>query len=84
MNRGRGRPAAPARGGGRLVRRIRSSLGITQAQLAKMIGCVGSTVHRWEAGRCPIPPSRIDSMLLILFDANASPKLIAEARRARG
>jgi len=49
-----------------------------------MIGCVGSTVHRWEAGRCPIPPSRIDSMLLILFDANASPKLIAEARRARG
>jgi DNA-binding XRE family transcriptional regulator len=35
------------------VKAVRARLFITQAQLAKEIGCTPLTVHRWETGKKP-------------------------------
>lgn len=36
------------------LRSIRQSAGVTQEQLATLLGVRGNTVYRWESGRSPI------------------------------
>jgi len=40
------------------VKAIRSDLGLTQAQLAEMIGVDQSTISNWEKGQTPRGPAR--------------------------
>ena len=39
---------------GEEVRRVRTKLGVTQAQLAERLGVAPNTVYRWEADRVAI------------------------------
>lgn len=41
------------------LKTIRSTLGISQAQLAKQLGVTVSTVAKWEQAVHPIPPLAI-------------------------
>ncbi len=36
------------------IRFLRSELGLSQAELAKLVGRDGQTVGRWERGECPL------------------------------
>uniref|UniRef100_A0A6M3LPI6 Putative DNA binding, helix-turn-helix domain containing protein n=1 Tax=viral metagenome TaxID=1070528 RepID=A0A6M3LPI6_9ZZZZ len=44
------------------LRELRKSLGLTQAQLAAMVGLAPSTLTRYELGRWPIPPHIIERL----------------------
>ena len=40
---------------GRAVRALRRGRDVTQAQLAKVLGCAESTICRWESGKRALP-----------------------------
>jgi len=52
------------------VRRIRTSLGLTQEQLASLVGVHGLTVSKWERGLLQANPYQ--SALISSFEAAAS------------
>ncbi len=59
------------------VKTIRSSLGLTQAQLAEAVGVDQSTVSNWENGAPPRGPAKL--LLQNLATAPAAPKQGAAA-----
>ena len=38
------------------IREVRTRLKLSQQGLAVKLGVSVATVHRWEAGHCPVPP----------------------------
>jgi transcriptional regulator with XRE-family HTH domain len=51
---------------GRRFKQIRTALGLTQAELAKLLGVWPNTVAVWERGEKPIPGPVELSMKLLL------------------
>ena len=47
------------------VRRLRDRLGLTQADLAKLIGCGASTIAKIETGRTPKPPKWLQNLIAV-------------------
>jgi len=43
--------------GGKELRFLRTEIGMTQAELAKLVHCDAQTVGRWERGETPIQPA---------------------------
>jgi DNA-binding transcriptional regulator YiaG len=56
------------------VKSIRSSLGVTQAQLAEVVGVDQSTVSNWENGQRPRGPARIILSKLTPKDFGPAPE----------
>lgn len=84
-----GRPAAkPKTARGRLLRRVREFLGMTQRRLAFAMSVEPGTITAWETGSAKMPDHRLDSLLLLVLDAphddKATPKLIHAIREERG
>jgi DNA-binding transcriptional regulator YiaG len=63
-----GREHVPASMGGTEVRRLRGKLGLTQAELAKLVGVSGAAVTSWETGKTQ-PGRENRSALLALLSA---------------
>lgn len=72
---------------GRLLRRVRTFLGLTQKRMARAMGVEPGTLSAWENGRSIMPESRLDSLLVLLMDADhdpgQTPKLIHAIREER-
>lgn len=58
-------------------RTFRLNWNLTVLQIANMLGCVSSTIVRYENGRYPIPPS-VSQLMIIWRDTPA----ILESRKA--
>lgn len=84
-----GRPLTPtASPRGRLLRRVRKVLGLTQRGLSNALRVTPSTLGAWERGDSRMPDSRLDSLLLLVMDADHdpvwTPKLLHAIREERG
>lgn len=70
-----------------LLLRVREFLGLTQRQMARMMGVDASTVSQWETGATRFPPHRLDTLLVIVLDAPhddaKTPTLLAAIRKER-
>lgn len=81
----RGKPRSPR---GKLLRRVRSFLGLTQRRMAFAMGVEPGTVTTWETGSAKMPDARLDTLLVLLLDAPhdpaATPKLLHAIREERG
>jgi non-specific serine/threonine protein kinase len=64
------------------LRRLRSSLGLSQEQLARQLGVSFATVNRWESGRTQ-PSARAQSALAQL-ETRIADRASAPSARARG
>ncbi len=53
----------------------RESLGLSQSEMAKVLGCGSQFVSNMERGKCSMPPAHI-SMVSLLF--NESPEVILQ------
>lgn len=51
---------------GAAIRRARQAKGMTQAQLARLVGCMQSNVSHWETGRQSVPLTRLNSIATAL------------------
>jgi transcriptional regulator with XRE-family HTH domain len=83
-----GRPAKPKTTRGRLLRRVRAFLGITQRRMGAAMSVEPGTITAWETGSARMPDYRLDSLLLLVMDAphddKATPKLLHAIREERG
>ena len=84
-----GRPSMPAKTPrGRLLRRVREMLGLTQRRMARAMGVEPGTLSGWERGQSRMPDARLDSLLLLVMDADHdpvwTPKLLHAIREERG
>lgn len=64
---------------GRLIKRRRSELGLTQAQLAEQVGRTGTTVRRWERGEAMPGTDVLEDLATAL---RVSPQLLDAAATA--
>jgi len=62
------------------IRRVRESLGLTQGQLADLLGVALNTVSRWEIGR-RTPHTLVQKAIQTVFAEVRSKKAKAKARR---
>ena len=58
---------------GESLRRERRKLGLTQAELAKLLGTGMSTIHYWETAQIPVNVKRIAAVFPELAEAIALP-----------
>ena len=59
---------------GRRFKQVRTALGLTQAQLAKLLGVWPNTVAVWERGEKPIPGPVDLAMRLLLEEKERGEK----------
>jgi putative zinc finger/helix-turn-helix YgiT family protein len=64
------------------VRAIRKQLGLTQAQLERLLGIATNTVTRWE-NEVIFQSRPVDLLLRLIRDAPSVPELLSEYRLAR-
>lgn len=63
---------------------MRERLGLTQTQLASILGVHYVTVSRWETGHYKVPPYHVAILQAIANNPQASGELIAETLATRG
>jgi transcriptional regulator with XRE-family HTH domain len=62
---------------GRLLRRVRKFLGLSQREMARDMSCDKATLSQWETGAMPLPDQRLDTLIVMLMDAD----VVAETAR---
>jgi DNA-binding transcriptional regulator YiaG len=67
---------------GQELRAVRSSLGVTQAELARRMGVTWNTVARWETGQRKVP--KIAEVLLGYIERETRTERRTETRKMRG
>ena len=72
---------------GRLLRRVRLFLGLSQRLMAREMAVNPATISQWETGAIRFPPNRLDRLLLLVLDAEHdaknTPRLLAAIREER-
>ncbi len=72
---------------GWLLRRVRKFLKLTRQRMARKMGCDPATLWRWEFGAAPMPDSRLDTLLVMVLDADhderETPRLLKAIREER-
>ena len=86
--RGRGRPMKePKTPRGKLLRKSRALLRLSQRQMALAMGVDPATVSQWETGARRIPTHRLDRLLLLVLEMDhvekATPQVLAAIREER-
>lgn len=74
----------PTNSKGALLRSVRKRLGLNQKDMAERMGCDPVTLSRWETGAAEMPAHRLDRLLLLILDEEAStPRLLEKIRAER-
>jgi transcriptional regulator with XRE-family HTH domain len=59
---------------GRLLRRVRTFLRLSQKRMAKAMEVDPATISQWETGAMPLPTNRLDRLLILVLDAEHDEK----------
>lgn len=72
---------------GRLLRRVRLYFKLSQRRMAKKMGVDPATLNQWETGATRMPDARLDTLLVMVLDAEhdatMTPRLLQAIRDER-
>jgi putative transcriptional regulator len=60
----------------RLIRRLRTRMGLTQEKFAARVGVTFPTINRWENGRAKPSPLALKQIQMLLGELDNGPKLL--------